>query len=140
MKTQNASVPRASLRLAGWILLSMVVGAGAVIADTFEHGGSTATIQQSGGGTSRSEVTRSWGSQKIVTEDGSSTDVTIQGRGLNPFPGLDAGYFDWSDDRFDRHRIEERFSGAGDDRCRHRLSTDREASKQRMLERMRGRF
>jgi len=140
MKTPNSSVTRASLRWVGSVLLSMTVGAGAAIADTFEHGNSTATTQQSGGGTSRSEVTRSRTGQRIITHDGSSTDVTIQGQGADPVPGHDWGYFDWGDARFDHHGIEDRFPRRFDDSPGFRLSTDRDAFKQRMLERMRGRF
>jgi hypothetical protein len=79
MKTSNSSVGKAGQGSIGLILLSVAVGAGSARAETFQHGGSTATIAQSGGDTSRSEVTRCGDGQKIVTQDGNSTDITIQG-------------------------------------------------------------
>jgi hypothetical protein len=79
MKMSDASVCKAALGGGGLILLSLALGSAS--ADTFRYGGSTATIEQGGDGTSRSEVTRYQDGQKIVTQDGNSTDITIQGGG-----------------------------------------------------------
>ena len=79
MKTSNASRHKAGLVATGLILLSVVFGMSAAGAQAFRNGGSMAIIEQSGGGTSRSEVIRYQDGQKIVTRDGGSTDITIQG-------------------------------------------------------------
>lgn len=50
-------------------------------AETVNTGSSTTTTTQSGGGASRTEVTRSRDGQEVVTQDGNSTDITIQRRG-----------------------------------------------------------
>jgi hypothetical protein len=124
----------------GLLLFSVVAGAGSASADTYQHGGSTATIEQSGSGSSRSEVTRYKDGQKIITQDGNSTDITIQGDGSSPAPDYGWGYSYWGDDRFDRQRIEERFSRGADDYSEFTVSREREAFKQRMFERMGSRF
>jgi hypothetical protein len=129
MKMSDASVCNAALGVGGLILLSLAVGAGPASADTFRHGGSTATIEQSGNGTSRSEVSRYQDGQKIVTQDGTSTDITIQG-----------GSGSLGDDRFDRQRIEERFARGADAFPEFTVSGEREAFKQQMLDRVRSRF
>jgi hypothetical protein len=129
MKMSDASVCNAALGVGGLILLSLAVGAGPASADTFRHGGSTATIEQSGNGTSRSEVSRYQDGQKIVTQDGNSTDITIQG-----------GSGSLGDDRFDRQRIEERFARGADAFPEFTVSGEREAFKQQMLDRVRSRF
>ena len=72
MKTSNSSVRKTTLGISGLILLSVAVGTGSASADTFRYGGSTATIEQHGGGASQSEVTRYQDGQKIVTQDGNS--------------------------------------------------------------------
>ncbi len=140
MNNSHSSVYKADLGFTGLILLSVAVAAGSARAETFQHGGSTATIEQSGGGTSRSEVTRYKDGQKIVTQDGNSTDITIQGDGSSPAPDYGWGYPYWGDDRFDRQRIEERFSRGADDDPEFTVSSEREAFKQMMMERMRSRF
>ena len=53
-------------------------GAGFAGAETFTSGGSTTSIEQSGGGVSRSEVTRYPDGQRVITTDGRNTDITIQ--------------------------------------------------------------
>ena len=109
-------------------------------ADIRQYAGSTATIEQRGYGTSRSEVTYFEGGQKIVTQDGSNTNITIQRgsghRGVDPLQG----YPGWVDDRFDRQVTKERFGRWPDDAYDLAMSVQQEAVKERMLERMRNRF
>jgi hypothetical protein len=146
MKNSNSTVHEASLGFTGVILLSVAVCAGSARADTFQHGGSTTTIEQSGSGRSGSEVIRYKDGQTIVTKDGNSTDITIQGDGSSPASDYGWGYAEWGDDRFDLQRIEERFSRdapnerGADDYREFTGSSEREAFKQRMLERMGSRF
>jgi len=140
MKTSISSVGKAGQGFIGLILLSVAVGAGSARAETFQHGGSTTTIEQSGGGTSRSEVTPYRDGQKIVTQDGNSTDITIQGGSGSQAPNFGWKYSEWGDDRFDRQELEERFSGFADGYPEFTVSSEREAFKQMMRERMRSRF
>lgn len=141
MKTSNAAAYKAALRFTGLVLFSMAaIGTGATCAETFRHGNSTATIEQSGGGTSRSEVTHYRDGQKIITRDGSNTDITIQGESGSLAPDFDWGFPFWDDDPFDRRAIEERFSHRIDDDSDVSISSEREAFKQKMMERMRSRF
>ena len=132
MKTSSSSVCKAGLGFTGLILLSVAVGAGWARAETFRHGGSAVTIDQSGGGASRSKVIRYKDGQKIVTQDGNSTDITIQGGSGSLTPDYGWRFSEWSDERFDRQRIEERFSRDADDYSRFTVSREREAFKQRM--------
>jgi hypothetical protein len=140
MKIPNSSARKGILGLAGLILLSSAVGVGSTIAATFEHGGSTTTIEQSGSGASSSEVTRYQDGQKIVTRDGSSTDVTIQGGSGAPASESGWGHANWADDRFDRQAFDERFPSDDANDSDLTPPSQREALKQRMLERMRSRF
>ncbi len=140
MKTSNSSMRKVGLGLIVLLLLSAAGGAGSASADTFQHGGSTAIVKQSGGGTSRSEVTRYKDGQKIVTQNGNSTDITIQGGSGSPAPDYGWGYSDWGPDWFDGQRFEERFSRGADSYSQSSLSSEREAFKQQMLDRMRSGF
>ena len=146
MKTSDSSICMAGLRLTRMVLLAAAVGSGSAGAETYEFGGSTATIEQSGGGTSTSEVTRYRDGQRIITRDGNSTDITIQGSGDSSVYDFDWEPSESRADRFDRESIEERFSriypdGRDSGDCPEcRSSNMREAFKQRMLERMGSRF
>lgn len=140
MKSSSSTACKRGFGLIGSILLTVAVGAGSARAETFQQGGSTATIEQSGGGTSRSEVTRYKNGQKIVTQNGNSTDITIQGGSGSPTQDSGWGYSEWGDDRFDRQRMEERFSRGADDHSEFTMSSEREAFKQQMLDRMRSPF
>jgi hypothetical protein len=140
MKMSGASVCKAALGVGGLILLSLAVGTGLASADTFRHGGSTATIEQRDGGTSRSDVTRYQDGQKIITQSANSTDITIQGGSGALVPDDGWGFPEWGSDRFDRQRIEERFSRGADAFPEFTVSGEREAIKQQMLDRMRSRF
>ncbi len=56
-------------------------GASCAGSRTYQHGESTTVIQQSGGeARSRSQVTRYSNGQTVVTQDGVSTDISIQGQ------------------------------------------------------------
>jgi hypothetical protein len=140
MKMSHASLCNAALGVGGLILLSLAVGAGPASADTFRHGDSTATIEQRGGGTSRSEVTRYRDGQKIITRDGNGTDITIQGGSGSLAPEDGWRFPEPGDDRFDRQRIEERFSRGAAAFPEFTVTGEREAFKQQMLDRMRSRF
>jgi hypothetical protein len=140
MNTSNSSMCKAALGVAGLILLAPAVGSGSASAESFRHGGSTVTIEQSGSGTSRSDVARYQDGQKIVTQDGNSTDITIQGGSGSRAPDDGWGFPEWGDDRFDWQRIEERFARGVDAFPESTVSGKREAFKQQMLDRMRSRF
>lgn len=123
MNISNSALRKAGFRLSGLVLLSVAIGGGLVAAETFQQGGSTATIEQSGGhSASKSRVTRYKNRQTIITQDGSSTDITIQeGTG-----SLSSGSF-WED----------LTAGADQFDCSDcTASSTRRAFKQRMLERM----
>lgn len=137
------------MRLTGIALLAVAFGSGSAGAAIYEFGGSTATIEQSGGGRNSSEVTRYRDGQKIITRDGNSKDITIQGGGGSSH--YDHDDFDWepsgpSGDPFDSESLDERFSrifsDSGEDLgcpdCGR--SKSREAFRQRMLDRMDSRF
>lgn len=142
MKMSDASVCKAALGVGGLILLSLAFafGAGSASAEAFRHGGSTATIEQGGDGTSRSKVIRYQDGQKIVTQDGNSTDITIQGGSGSLAPDDVWGFPERGDDRFDQQRIEDRFARGADAFPEFTVSGEREALRQQMLDRMRSRF
>ncbi len=140
MKTSTSSVCEAGLRVTGLILLSAAVGAGSASAETFQHAGSTATVEQRGGGTSQSEITLYDDGQKIATQDGNSTDITLQHGGGSLTTDDGSAYQEWDDDRFDRQRFAERFSRGTDDSAEIEASSERRAHKQQVLDRMRRGF
>jgi hypothetical protein len=134
---------RAGMRLAGFAL-ACAAAAGCAVAETYQHGGSTTTVEQRGPGVSRSEVYRYPDGQAVITRDGGSTDITVQRSappplpqpgGWRPEPGPSAG-------RFDRDAFAERFSGVAPDGggcpgCGDAgAPSTREAYRQRMLERL----
>ena len=147
MKTSVLSPSIAGLCFTGILSVLAIIGTGLVSAETFRQGGSTATIEQSGGsGPSESEVTRYPDGQKIITRDGSNTDITIQrGSGVAP-PDTDVEDPETYADRFDRRFMEERFSRtdpdvlSGVDCSKCRSSCARDEFKQRMFDRMGGDF
>ena len=147
MKTPISSGAKVGFRFTGIVLFSVAVGVGAARAETFQHGGSTATIEQSGGsGASGSQITRYKDGQKIVTEDGSSTDITIQRSGRYEPSDTIWEYPQSGADRFQQRAIEERFSGrelddgSGVDCADWEPSSAREELKRRMLDRFRSGF
>ena len=111
MKTSKWSAAKISFLFTGISLVGATVGAGCAGAETYRYGGSTATIEQSGGnGVASSRVTRYRDGQKVVTRDGNSTDITIQRSGDSVPSDTRWGYTDSSNRRFDNRSIEERFS------------------------------
>ena len=123
------------LLASGVVLLAVVSGGRPTAAETFQHGGSTATIEQSGGrGASQSQVIRSKDGQTIITQDGSSTDITVQGSG-GSWPPDASGERPWAGaEPCERGGIDQRFS---DDGPACPAVRGREAFKQRLLERLR---
>jgi hypothetical protein len=138
-----------TIGVSGIFLVSMLAGAGCVRAETYRQGDSTATIEQSGGGSgpSESEVTRYPDGQKIITRDGNNTDITIQRSG-GPLPSdtdintHDFDYWENYRDRFDPGPPRERFShidpddGRGGNCYECDSSSTRDEFKRRALERM----
>lgn len=131
----------------GILFVSAIIGAGSASAETYQYGGSTAIIHQRGGsGKSESHVTRYKDGQRIITQDGSSTDITIQ-RGASFLP-LDNSreYPETGIDCCDRRFIEERFSRidlddqSGGNCAKGKPSCASDDFKQRMLDRMRRYF
>ncbi len=146
MRISNWSASKTGYYWVGITLVFALIGAGSVSAETFRQGGSTAIIQQSGGGKSESQVTRYKDGQKIITRNGRSTDITIQRKkGVSPSK-INREYPTTRIDRFERWFVWDRFpsidpdnapSGAID-RSKGRLSAQ-DAFKQRMIDRMSGR-
>ena len=140
MKISNLSVGKVGLVWTGLIVLAVSIGVGSARADTFRLGGSAATIEQSGGGTSRSEVARCRDGQKIITRSGNSTDITLQGGTDFLAPNGASGCHEWGDDWFDLNPFAQRFWPGHYAFPDFSVSGEREAFKQQMLDRMRGRF
>jgi hypothetical protein len=148
MKTKGFPTHNIGLWLIVLGLMLANVKAGSASPETYRHGGSTAVIEQSGGsGRSESQVTRYRDGQKIITQDGASTDITIQHGGAVPPPGT--AHAKPSISRFDRPGMQQRFrSGFLDflddlddaDAFREQPESVREAFRQQMLDRMREPF
>lgn len=84
-RSRTAASMRAGMRTVRrtGLLLALCLGVGyrggaLAVAETFTSGSSTTTIEQSGPGVSRSEVTRYPDGHQTVTKDGSNTDISIQ--------------------------------------------------------------
>lgn len=106
MNMTNRSVSKTYLGIA---LAMTTFAMGLADAETYRQRGSTATIQQSGGGgTIESRIIRYRDGQKIITRDGNSTDITFQRSG-RPLPS-------------DGHRTTPK---SGDDRLARRFEQDR---------------
>lgn len=144
MKTSILSVGKAGSWFTGFAFVAAIIGAGSAGAETYRQGGSTATIHQSGGsGKSESHVTRYPDGQRIITQDGSNTDITIQREGRFLPPDSGGEYPEKSVDCFERRLIEKRFSrmDLDDADCfEGRSSCARVDFKRRMLDRMRSGF
>lgn len=137
MKTSILSVGKTGSRFAGVVFVSAIVGAGSVGAETYQHGGSTAIIQQSGGsGKSESEVKRYKDGQTIITQDGNSTDITIQREDNFPSSGNSEECPETAIDYFYKRFIEERFSRIDPDE--QSVADVLDEFKQRMKERFSG--
>lgn len=148
MKISIVSVGKTGFYFAGMVFVfAILAAAGLASAETYQYGGSTATIHQSGGsGKSESHVTRYKDGQKIITQDGRSTDITIQ-RGDRFLPPDNSGeYPETGVDCFGRRFFEERFSridpddASGADCSKGNPSCASDDFKQRMLDRMRSDF
>lgn len=136
MKTSILSVGKAGFWFTGMAFVFAMIGAGSAGAETYRQGGSTATIHQSGGsGRSESHVTRYPDGQRIIVQDGSNTDITIQRGSRFAPPDNGEVYPETRVDCFKQRYIEERFS---------RIDLDdqgtEEVFRQRLLERMRSVF
>jgi len=111
MNPSNSALKKIDWPFTGVILLSMAIGAGSAGAETFQQGGSTTTIEQSGGqGTSHSQVIRDQEGQTIITHDGNSTDITVQHRSDTSSPDDNDEPPPSANDRVDRSWIDDRFS------------------------------
>lgn len=143
MKIANGSASMIGSYCTGIALAFALGGAGPAGADTYRQGGSTATIQQSGGGEGTAQVTRHKDGQTIITRDGRSTDITIQREGRSPPPDISRESSITGMGRFKQWFAGEPFprdpdepSTTTDDSKGRRSAHD--AFKQRMLDRMRG--
>lgn len=130
--------------LLGLAVLSMCVVAGCAVAQTHTSGGSTAVIQQRGGSHPvESQVIRDRDGQTIVTQDGRSTDVTIQRESAVAASGSDGSRATSQAERFEgpsrREGVSSRFPPirGGVDEVRETAGSTQDAFKTRMLERMR---
>ena len=147
MKNLTSTVGKLGFRGAGVVLVSMLLGVGCVNAETFQHDGSTATIQQSGGSDkSKSRVTLYRDGQKIITRDGNSTDITVQRGSRFMRPDYDGEPPEVSIDWFGRGLTDKHFPRFGldsrddTDYSRGRILQTRDDFKQRMFGRMRRNF
>jgi len=144
MKTTEFPTNNIGLWLIVLGLMLANVKAGSASPEIYQHGGSTAVIEQSGGSDrSESQVTRYQDGQKIITQDGANTDITSQHGGAVPPPGTPGAHAKPGISRFDRPGMQQRFrSGFLDDlddadAFREQPELVREAFRQQMLDRMR---
>jgi len=136
MKSSILSMNKAGFGVMGMVFVAAIVSAASIGAETYRHGNSTATIEQSGGGgKSESQIRRYKDGQTIITQDGNNTDITIQREKGFSAPDYSREYPDYF---FCRRSIEECFSGIDPDDRRGADTSD--DFKQRMLNRMRGDF
>ena len=140
MKISILSASKAGFRITGIVFVAAIISTGSAAAETYRHGNSTATIEQSGGsGKSESQIRRYRDGQKIITQDGNSTDITIQREGGFSLPEYNPDNSrEYPDYFFYRRSIEERFSRIDPDDRRGADTGD--DFKQRMLNRMRSDF
>lgn len=144
MKIKRISARGMGSGLLGLAVLSMSVVTGCAVAQTHTSGGSTAVIQQSGGSRPvESQVIRDRDGQTIVTQDGRSTDVTIQRESAVAASGSDGSRATSQAERFERPSRREGVSSrfppirGGVDEVRETAGSTQDAFKTRMLERMR---
>jgi hypothetical protein len=142
VSTHEHRLGRARLRAIGVVLLLVQTASAGVMAQTYQSGGSTAVIEQQGGGRSQSEVTVYRDGQKVITRDGQNTDISIQ-RGPGSAPTGTAGadsFFD--DEELALPRAPERSvprRPAADDAAEGWLPSDsrQDIFRERMIDRMR---
>ena len=114
-------------------LAAALAGVAVAAAQTYRHGNSTTIIEQSGD--SETRIKRYRDGQSIITEDGNSTDITIQ---RENGAAATADERDHTDDYFSRRLMEESFSGFGPDNAN--AGTAGTDFRQRIQQRMRSRF
>lgn len=114
-------------RLSAAILLGMTFSmAGNADTEVHKQGNSTAVVTQGGGsGASSTQVIRTPDSQKIITRDGKSTDVTIQ-RSTSSSKGSKAGSKADADDmpKLDKSRFERDSLDCAKSKCPPTRSTN----------------
>ncbi|NCC23508.1 MAG: hypothetical protein EOM26_13850 [Alphaproteobacteria bacterium] len=144
MKIKRINARGVGPGLIGLAVLSMSVVTGCAVAQTHTTGGSTAMIQQSGGSRPvESQMTRHRDGQTIVTQDGRSTDITIQRDSAAVASGADVPRGIPQSERFQPpsslEGVSSRFpvTRGGVDAVRETSGSMQDAYKTRMLERMR---
>lgn len=143
MRTREHRGRGARLGAMGLVLLLTHIACGGAAAQTYSSGGSTAVIEQRGGtGASQSQVTVYPDGQRILSEDGHSTDLTIQRGPGGSRSSADGAELSAGVERLAPPLSEERFlpprpqpKGTADWGQRPGLA--QEAFRQRMLERLR---
>ena len=146
MKTSISAVRKTNYQYIGGVLIAAAICAGSAEAETFRSGGSTAIIEQSGGGVTTSEITHYQNGRKIVTQNGGSSDVIIQGDAGYPLPVYDWEHPESNADNLDRKPTEGGFpdfgpkEGQAGDCSLCPSASASKAFRHRMLERMHGGF
>lgn len=132
--------------LIGVMLMTMLIGAGSAVAESYRWGDSTTSIDQHGGDQSETRIIRGEGEQRVITRNGSSTDITIQRDDSGSSPRITPDQRALENDRFEGPPVDERFSPSGaclfGNLCCSRWETSciQRAFKQRILDRMGERF
>lgn len=133
MKTSGFAASRTGLRHKLMVLAAVIAIVGPAAAQIYQHGNSTTIIEQSGSGAdSETQVEHFPDGQRIITQDGNSTDITIQREGN---AASSDSYDSYADDD-DSRQLRERFSRS--QRFDQSDGGSREDFGQRMHERMRG--
>lgn len=141
MKTTGMALRNARLPFVGIALFFAAGGVETLAAQIFQHGNSTATVEQKGGPVpSKFEITRYDLGQRIITQDGSNTDITVQQSGAFGTSDDTWTHADTGADRCEEPPAEERFQRRAADYRVPGVSSVREAFRQRMLDRMRSPF
>jgi hypothetical protein len=139
MKTLNSLAYASALEIGVVFFLMLAVASDSASAETFRHGGSTSTIEQRGGGTSRSTVSRFQDAQRVVTRDGNSTDITLQDGGDAYAAGGGVRSPEWVRERLGWQDLQERFSRGFGAASGPAMSNPDDVVQQR-FDRMRGRL
>lgn len=134
------------------VFAATLAAANGAKAETYQHGGSTATIDQhSDNGHSETQLRQYDDGQRIISRDGNSTDVTIQREESSfsaPYSPADEDWQyadDSDDDDFYRPLIERRFShftpdNSNDSDEKGEVQRRMDDVKHRLFERMSGDF
>ncbi len=146
MKTLTDESSKSLNGLIGVMLITMLIGTGSAVAESYRWGDSTTSIEQHGGDQSETRVTRGGGEQRVITRNGSSSDITIQRDDSGSSPRITPDQWTIGNDRFEGPPVDERFSPSGacpfGNPCCSRWETSciQRSFKQRMLDRMGERF